>query len=231
MTALSKLLFAVLALPMVSPAQAQKAPLAPDPAIIRELAALRAENAKLIGGLIGDPRAAAQIRITYVGRGRTQAADFSEPRDVPGTGSGAPIEGFVAFNPNSGNEFMIAIPPAVLKRIETSAMRAGLNKPGIGTPAVPEERRSTRGAAVNANGLLYNASWSGGVDNRERLSSLTTGTTRWVWRAIADLGGCTATMVGPRHAITAGHCIYNRDNAAWNTGFNVTPGRAGANWS
>lgn len=234
MHALSRFAFAAAMLGnlLTAPASGQPTTAPPNPAIARELAALRAENASLIGKLIGDPRAAARIRITYLGKGKTQPADFSEPRDVPGTGPGAPAEGFVAFNPGSGNEFMIAIPADVLRRIGTAALRTGLNKPGISTPAAPERPRPTSPTTGERSiPLLHSASWSGGVDNRTRLSSLTAGTTRWVWRAIADLGGCTATMVGPRHAITAGHCIYNRANSAWNTGFNVTPGRAGANWN
>lgn len=146
-----------------------------------------------------------------MGKGRTGSADFSEPADDPAVGPGTSAKAFVAFNAESGNEYLISIPPALLRRIGDAGARAGLGRPGISTPASPETRSTDPTRDANAaDPLLYRASWSGGVDNRTRLSSLTSGTDRWVWRAIADLGGCTATLVGPRHAITAGHCIYNR---------------------
>lgn len=231
-------LLGALALVIASPlvAQTPGGGGATDPAPARELAELKRENAVMIGRLIGDEKAAATVRITFMGKGRTQAPDFSEPDDDRPTTAVKPLAGFVAFNPQSGNEYRIEIPPALLRRIGDAAARAGLTKPGTAEPAGPERpdavttqpRVTRRGGA---SPLLRSVSWSGGVDNRQRLSSLTKGTDRWVWRAIADLGGCTATMVGPRHAITAGHCIYNRKNAAWNAGFKVTPGRAGANFN
>ena len=223
---------AAIAVPMPSVAQEPGAP--PDPVAARELANLRSENAAMIGRLIGDDKAARTVRISYMGKGRIAPADFTEPKDDPATGPGKPVSGFVAFNPQSGNEYMIEIPPALLRRVGEAAEKSGLNRPGTREPAGPERPPTPRpGAWHDGSGtsLLRQASWSGGVDNRQRLSSLSQGTTVWVWRAIADLGGCTATMVGPRHAITAGHCIYNRQNAAWNAGFKVTPGRAGANFN
>ena len=37
--------------------------------------------------------------------------------------------------------------------------------------------------------------------------------------------GCTAFFIGPRHAITAGHCVYNTANRRWNRDLGIYVGR------
>jgi V8-like Glu-specific endopeptidase len=71
--------------------------------------------------------------------------------------------------------------------------------------------------------------WSNGVDTR----ILRTPTSLWPWRAIAqfrygntDESRCTGTLIGPRHLVTAAHCINEKGTNNWYT-IRVAPGKNG----
>jgi V8-like Glu-specific endopeptidase len=73
-----------------------------------------------------------------------------------------------------------------------------------------------------------------GADNRIRIAN--SNYTKYPYRAVGTImsnktdatGWCTASLIGPRLAITAGHCVYDDDTNAWlwNTWF--SPGHRGA---
>jgi hypothetical protein len=75
-----------------------------------------------------------------------------------------------------------------------------------------------------------------GIDDRTQVSG---SSATYPWSTIADMGGCTGTLVGPRHLVTAAHCIYTKGSPAspgtpavppgWLTTFTVSPGRDAAN--
>jgi glutamyl endopeptidase len=63
-----------------------------------------------------------------------------------------------------------------------------------------------------------------GEDTRVRI----TNTTAYPYRATGRIDiGCTGTLIGPRHVVTAGHCVYNTSNDQWYSQLNFSPGQNG----
>lgn len=219
-------------------ALAQEPPSTTDPSAATDLRDLQQETRDVFRRLLGRESDAEQVRFTFLGKGKTAAGPFAEPTD-PGRTSTTrrALAGFTAFNPNTGNQFRIEMPGPLLARIGDAARQQGLDRAGSArgvAPPVRDPAANERGGAAGGSptgALFMRTSWSTNVDNRTRLSALNAATTSWPWRTIGDLQGCTATLIGPRHAITAAHCIYSRQNSAWASGFTLTPGRAGANWA
>jgi V8-like Glu-specific endopeptidase len=201
-----------------------------DASVSSDLADLEDANFEALRSLLGAGADGVEVEISYVGKGRVGTGNAFQPEQVeaPVSIPAPDADGFSAFNPATRNEFRIRIRRPDLALIGTQTTRAGLDvgAGAAGLPVPPDNPDSS------VPGRALGKAWSNNDDNRTRLSSLTVGTTRWPWRTIVEHSNrCSGTLVGPRHVVTAGHCIYSRTSNTWNGGFNITPGRAGGNWS
>ncbi len=172
---------------------------------------------------LDDPRQAetpAETMVVCVRGSRTEEVDLIRGRRWVAKGAatfGACDQSWRAFNPATRNEFRVDVPAGLLGALHDRQEAAGATRAVLGSTA--DERPRTRDEAEGQRPGAQ--SISDGVDNRVRLF----GTTGWPWRTIADMGGCTGTFVGPRHVVTAGHCLYSRSQAAWFLNITVAPGR------
>lgn len=182
------------------------------------------------------------ITVQYIGKGviaDQEVAYADPPRNSTGTMD--PDErddvevadtGLLLFDAATHNEFHITFTHELLNPLAGCYRDNQLNlaTEAVDDPAAFDYARSlflpVLSVAATTNGpqsahMDLIGSRSNGFDTR----TVRTPTTTWPWRTIAQLGGgCTGTMVGPRHVLTVAHCIYNRDNSSWNT-VTVRPGR------
>ncbi len=196
---------------------------------------LESSSLEALQGLLGDAGGAGvQVQITYIGKGRRVDTDaFEAPLSkAPPSTAGTDIDGFSAFNPNTGNEFRIQLTRGDLGTIGTETTRVGRDSGAgpMGGPVPPTDPDSP--IPGRSKGVSSGKAWSTNRDNRMRYSTPGVGTTTWPWRTISEFSNrCTGTLVGPRHIVTAAHCIYSRTSNTWSSNFFVTPGRSGSKWS
>jgi glutamyl endopeptidase len=119
-----------------------------------------------------------------------------------------------------------AAPDAILNRVKQRKVTLEGN-PG---PAKLEkvdaklERLGLREGAEDASGTAAGTRAVIGTDERRRVQD----TTRWPFRIIGHIGiGCTGTLVGRRHVITAAHCVYDLKARKWYKDLTFTPGLNG----
>ncbi len=190
----------------------------PDASTRSDLKELRALISTQLAPFGGEGMRNGDVEIRFVGKARAQGepVDGAEGDSADARVDRLPRMAMRAFNPATSNEFEITVPIAIRGAVQD---RAGLrgeldaSRGAIGDGAGDSPDQPTRVPGAHAK------DWSGGVDDRVRLQPTTT----WPWRTIADMGGCTATFIGPRHVITAGHCLYDQKNAVFYKTLTITP--------
>ena len=185
-------------------------------------------SVRVVGkGVLQDPPEVDDFMGADTARGDTDPKE-RDPEDVP------PEEQvYNVFNTGNLWEYEVTMGPQMLDAIHARRDAAGETQ---ATEPVddPESLEMllrlylpmAAGGNSSANARM---GWSNGNDSR----IIRTPTTLWPWRTISQfhsVGGnnsnCTGTLIGPRHLITAAHCINRMGTNVWYT-FGVAPGRNG----
>jgi V8-like Glu-specific endopeptidase len=162
-----------------------------------------------------------------------------EPAEPPPDEAGYEGVPLRIFNTRTQNEFRVTMADTMVREIVECHERTG--RTGGSGPAADAALEqpplflpwTTRGAApsgIASLGAAQPLGWSEGDDSR----ILRTPTTLWPWRTITQSSSwpdgeqsrCTMTLIGPRHLITAAHCLVDFGTNNWKAR-KLTPARNG----
>jgi hypothetical protein len=174
--------------------------------------------------------------IEYRGRGAVDDGD-ADPTSRMGTGPATDpriaaleedpeVSSWVTVRVETGNEFRVWFPRTLLAAADERARRAGLHRGAPGRASGGEE---VEPMPDHADGDLGTLGWSHGDDSRQLIGTYGVAQTHTAYSKLVSLGtggGCSGTLVGPKHIVTAAHCIRNFKNRTWN-GRTAYAGRSG----
>jgi V8-like Glu-specific endopeptidase len=194
------------------------------------------------------------MTVTYVHRGNMDDGDElmgeggvargpDEPREPNVSASDMAAVPMRIFNTRTGHEYRVEMTNAMLQTIHGCHERNGLTEAGgpadfgaiegIFSSYLPAMHRDSTGGAASLAAVeapIDPTGWSNNDDSR----IVRTPTTLWPWRTITQSSSwpdgeqsrCTMTLIGPRHLVTAAHCIVDFRTSNWKSR-KLTPARNG----